>query len=177
MKQTDRSTPTVCQKKTAVQGKGGLVHGAGGVKPDGTTRRSDSNSKQSAPEPAPLEPLKKRLVTEQGPAPLYYSDECRLADLNASNGFAESYYHPNCQSPSPSPPPVPVPHNSFFSLAFSTSQVSESDSSSSTDSSLELTDTDRCHAHLALPTPSTPPAPLTLHSRRSTSRSSTSPAS
>ena len=138
-----------------MRGKGGLARGTGCVKPNGTIRRSDSNPKQSAPEPAPLEPSKKRLVIEQGPTPLYSSDECRLTDLDTSNGFVESDYHPDRQSP------PPVPHNSF-SLTFSTSQDSKSDSSSSTDPSLELTDTDHCHAHLALlygfpPLPPRPP--------------------
>jgi len=137
-----------------VRGKGGLVHGTGRVKPNGTIRRSDSNSKKVAPELAPLEPSKQRLVIEQGPTPLYCSDECRIADLNTSNGFVESDYNPDRQSP----PPPPVPHNSFSSLTFSTSQDSESDSSSSTDSSVELTDTDRCHARLA-PLYGFPPLP------------------
>jgi hypothetical protein len=82
-KQTDKAVANVRQKKNAVRGKGGLVHGTGRVKPNGTIRRSDSNSsKKSASEPAPLEPSKQRLVIEQGPTPLYCSDECRLADLN-----------------------------------------------------------------------------------------------
>ena len=154
VKQTDKSAPTIRQKKNPVRGKGGLVHGTGRVKPNGTIRRSDSNSKKSAPDPAPVEPPKQRLVIEQGPTPLYCSDECRLADLNTSNGIFESDYNPDRQSP----PPPPVPHNSFSSLAFSASQDSESDSSSSTDSSIELTDTDRCHARLA-PLYGFPPLP------------------
>ena len=153
-KQTDRSA-TIRQKKNAVRGKGGLAHGTGRVKPNGTIRRSDSNSsKKSAPEPAPGELSKQRLVIEQGPTPLYCSDECRLADLNTSRGIVESDYNPDRQSP----PPPPVPHNSFTSLAFSASQDSESDTSSSTDSSVELTDTDRCHARLA-PLYGFPPLP------------------
>ena len=158
-KQTDKAVATVRQKKNAVRGRGGLVHGTGRVKPNGTIRRSDSNSsKKSAPEPAPLEPSKQRLVIEQGPTPLYCSDECRLADINASRGIVESDYNPDRQSP----PPPPVPHNSFSSLVFSTSQDSESDSSSATDSSVELTDTDRCHARLA-PLYGFPPLPPRPH--------------
>ena len=145
-RQTDKAPPNVRQKKNAVRGKGGLVHGTGRVKPNGTIRRSDSNSsKKSAPEPAPVEQSKQRLVIEQGPTPLYCSDECRLADLNTSLGMVESDYNPDRQFP----PPPPVPHNSFSSLTFSVSQDSESDSSSSTDSSVGQTDTDRCHARLA----------------------------
>ena len=145
-----------------MRGKGGLVHGTGRVKPNGTIRRSDSNSsKKSAPEPAPVEPSKQRLVIEQGPTPLYCSDECRLSDLNPSRGIVDSDYHPDRQSL----PPPPVPHNSFSSLVFSASQDSESDSSSSTDSSVELTDTDRCHARLAplYGFPPLPPRPHLLH--------------
>ncbi|KAF9643406.1 hypothetical protein BDM02DRAFT_1507584 [Thelephora ganbajun] len=154
-KQTDKAVANIRQKKTAVRGKGGLVHGTGRVKPNGTIRRSDSNSsKKSAPESAPVEPPKQRLVIEQGPTPLYCSDECRLADLNVSHGIVESDFNPDRQSP-----PLPfVPHNSFSSIAFSASQDSESDSSSSTDSSVELTDTDRCHARLA-PLYGFPPLP------------------
>ena len=148
-----------------MRGKGDLIHGTGRVKPNGTIQRSDSNSKKSAPEPAPLEPSKQQLVIEQGPTPLYCSDECRLADLNTSNGFVESDYNPDCQSP----PPPPLPHNSFSSLAFSVSQDSESDSLSSTDSSVELTDTDRCHARLAplYGFPPLPPRPPLLHQESS----------
>ena len=88
------------QKKNAVRGRSDLVHGTGRVKPNGTIRGSDSNSsKNSAPEPAPLEPSKQRLVIEQGPTPLYCSDECRLADLNASRGIVDSDYNPDRQSP------------------------------------------------------------------------------
>jgi len=159
---TKQSAAVVRQKKNAVRGRGGLVHGTGRVKPNGTIRRSDSNSsKKSVPEPAPLEPSKQRLVIEQGPTPLYCSDECRIADLNASHGILGSDYNPDRQSP----PPPPVPHNSFSSLVFSTSQDSESDSSSSTDSSLELTDTDRCHARLA-PLYGFPPLPPRPHLAR-----------
>ena len=138
-----------------MRGKGGLVHGTGRVKPNGTIRRSDSNSsKNSTSERVSLELSKQRLVIEQGPTPLYCSDECRLADLDVSRGVVGSDYNPDRQSP----PPPPVPHNSFSSITFSASQDSESDSSSSTDSSVEPTDTDRCHARLA-PLYGFPPLP------------------
>ena len=153
-KQSDKATATVRQKKNAARGRGGLVHGTGRVKPNGAIRRSDSNSKNAVPEPAPVDPSKQKLVIEQGPTPLYCSDECRIADFNSSRGIVELDYHPDRQSP----PPPPVPHNSLSSIAFSTSQDSESDSSSSTDSSVEPTDTDRCHARLA-PLYGFPPLP------------------
>jgi len=154
-RQSDKVPVNPRQKKNPVRAKGGLVHGTGRVKPNGTIRRSDSNSsKKSAAEAAPVEPSKQRLVIEQGPTPLYCSDECRLTDLNTSRGIVELDYNPDRQSP----PPPPVPHNSFSSLVFSRSQDSESDASSSTDSSLELTDTDRCHARLA-PLYGFPPLP------------------
>ena len=158
-KQSNKATPNVRPKKGAVRGKGGLAHGTGRVKPNGTIRRSDSNSsKGSVPEPTPVEPSKQRLVIEQGPTPLYCSDQCRLVDLNASRGIVESDYNPDRQSP----PPPPVPHNSFSSIAFTTSQDSESDASSFTDLSVELTDTDRCHARLA-PLYGFPPLPPRPH--------------
>ena len=142
--QTDRAATTVRQKKNTAEG--GLVHGTGCVKPNGAIRCSDSNSsKESASEPAPVEPSKQRLIIEQGPKPLYCSYECRLADLNASRGTIDSDYNPDRQSP----PPPPISHNSFSFLAFPASQDSKSNSSSPTDSSVKLIDTDRCNAHLA----------------------------
>ncbi|KAF9783337.1 hypothetical protein BJ322DRAFT_147206 [Thelephora terrestris] len=158
-KQSDKAAATVRQKKNAVRGRGGLAHGTGRVKQNGAIRRSDSNpSKNPAPEPAPVDLSKQRLVIEQGPTPLYCSDECRIADLNTSRGIVESDFHPDRQPP----PPPPVPHNSFSSITFSTSQDSESDSSSTTDSSVGLTDTDRCHARLA-PLYGFPPLPPRPH--------------
>jgi len=49
MKQSNGSALTVRRKGDFARGKGGLAHGAGCVKPNGTIRRSDSNSKKSAP--------------------------------------------------------------------------------------------------------------------------------
>ena len=138
--------PLLSNRRKAPRGKGGLVHGTGRVKSNGTIRRSDSNSsKKPTSKPAPVKPSKQRLVVKQGPTPLYCSDECRLADLNASRSIAGSDYNPDHQSPLP----PSVPHNSFPFLAFSASQDSEDDSSSSTDSLVELIDADRCHACLA----------------------------
>ncbi|KAJ3489985.1 hypothetical protein NLI96_g1741 [Meripilus lineatus] len=68
---------------------GGLVHGTGRVKPNGTIKRSPTKDQQSQPKKAseqskPSAPVRYRTVIDQGPTPLYCSDECRLADLQSS---------------------------------------------------------------------------------------------
>ena len=117
---------------------GGLVHGTGRVKPNGTIKRSDSKKSKDAqpqqqPAPAPVAPaeapklaatLRHRTVIDQGPIPLYCSDECRLADLQSSFGAMDIHYHPDSHA---SPPLPPVPHNSSSDL----SAPEESDSASS----------------------------------------------
>ena len=135
-----------------MKGKGDLVYGTGSEKPSGVIRCPDFNSKN-----------------EQGPTPLYYTDEFRFADLNTSDGFFESDYNPHRQPPSLRP----IPHNPFPSLTFPASRYPESDfssftdsssefsdfsTSSSTDSAIELSDTDHCHARLA-PLYGFPPLP------------------
>ncbi|KAG5648321.1 hypothetical protein DXG03_004893 [Asterophora parasitica] len=70
------SSSPVRRTKTSgtVRQRGGLVQGTGRVKPNGTIRR--------APQPAPAPPVKLRTVIDQGPTPLYCSDQCQMADLN-----------------------------------------------------------------------------------------------
>ncbi|PSR72263.1 hypothetical protein PHLCEN_2v11855 [Hermanssonia centrifuga] len=118
---------------------GGLVHGTGRVKPNGTIKRPSpkdaqtSTKKPTAPAvpattPTPSAPVRHRTVIDQSPVPLYCSDECRLADLQSSQGI-DINYHPDRYS---SPPLPPVPNNSL------TSELSPSETSdSSTGSSLE----------------------------------------
>ncbi|KAF8073778.1 hypothetical protein FPV67DRAFT_1479242 [Lyophyllum atratum] len=62
-----------------VRQRGGLVQGTGRVKPNGTIKRVDSKPQ---PQPVPTVPVKLRTVIDQGPTPLYCSDECQMADLN-----------------------------------------------------------------------------------------------
>ena len=51
--------------------KGGLPHGTGRVRPNGTIKPP---------------PTKQRTVIDQGPTPLYCSDECEFADINSRRG-------------------------------------------------------------------------------------------
>ncbi|GLB38415.1 hypothetical protein LshimejAT787_0502800 [Lyophyllum shimeji] len=59
--------------------RGGLVQGTGRLRPNGSIKRADS--KPQAP-PIPAAPVRLRTVIDQGPTPLYCSDECQMADLN-----------------------------------------------------------------------------------------------
>ncbi|KAF5368158.1 hypothetical protein D9615_010199 [Tricholomella constricta] len=67
----------VRRTKTARQRGGGLVQGTGCVKPNGALKRTDSKYK-TQPQPQ----VKLRTVIDQGPTPLYCSDECQMVDLN-----------------------------------------------------------------------------------------------
>ncbi|CAL1712279.1 unnamed protein product [Somion occarium] len=137
--QTKPDAPRMQRSKTgtirARQG-GGLVHGTGRVKPNGALKRSDPtrdqqaallSSKKSVVAPEPTRPTvaRSRTVIDQGPIPLYCSDECRIADLQSSFASTGIDYHPDRHS---SPPLPPVPHNSFDDVS------SQSDSDSSSDS-------------------------------------------
>lgn len=112
------------------RGGGGLVHGTGRVKPNGALKRDTTikEPKKRATETTPLEPslvrptgpVRHRTVIDQSPVPLYCSDECRLKDLQHSQGAIDINYNPDrCVSPTI----PPAPHNSL-------SDVSESDSGS-----------------------------------------------
>ncbi|EGN98340.1 hypothetical protein SERLA73DRAFT_161157 [Serpula lacrymans var. lacrymans S7.3] len=124
-------------KNNALRTKGGgLLQGTGRVKPNGTIKRTDSSStgKNSQPQvqqPAakPAVPIKHRTVIDQGPIPLYCSDECRMTDLNRAAGAFHIGYNPERESP----PLPPVPHNSFSGMRNDV----EDDSSSATGSSVE----------------------------------------
>ncbi|KAG6918767.1 hypothetical protein DXG01_011958 [Tephrocybe rancida] len=60
----------VRRTKSGARQRGGLVQGTGRVKPNGAL-------KETKPQPVRL-----RTVIDQGPTPLYCSDECHLVDLN-----------------------------------------------------------------------------------------------
>ncbi|KAI0372296.1 hypothetical protein BV20DRAFT_110885 [Pilatotrama ljubarskyi] len=91
----------------------GLVHGTGRVKPNGTIKRSPTKvsppqdlKSDAPPEPSkPSAPVRHRTVIDQSPAPLYCSDECRLADLQATHSAFDINYNPE-RCGSPRPPPV-----------------------------------------------------------------------
>jgi hypothetical protein len=123
-----------CTRRTKTgplkQRGGGLVHGTGRVKPNGTIKRSDSTSSTKAQPVAPSAPkstvpAKTRTVIDQGPVPLYCSDECQTRDLVSMHGALDVDYNPNRHSP----PLPPVPHNSY------STPESESDSGTSAGSS------------------------------------------
>ncbi|KAI6098898.1 hypothetical protein EDD17DRAFT_1810465 [Pisolithus thermaeus] len=105
-------------KATKVKG-GGLTHGTGRIRPAVNRLESMASKNRSSP-PAPSQqppsrPSKSapqpklRTVIDQGPIPLYCSDECRLKDLSRLDDAFSIDYNPN----STSPPLPPVPHNSF----------------------------------------------------------------
>ncbi|KAH8096994.1 hypothetical protein BXZ70DRAFT_1065753 [Cristinia sonorae] len=137
---------------------GGLVHGTGRVKPNGTIKRSHTKKASATPAPPAVEapkpsaPVRHRTVIDQGPIPLYCSDECRLADLQSS--------FDNNPDRHAFPPLPPVPHNSFSDL----SATEESDSSSASGKSpVNQQPASEAYAALAriydLP-PCPPPPPL-----------------
>lgn len=127
---------TTRSKSGAVQSRGGLVHGTGRVKPNGAVKRSDfAVAGKGVPtvtppsQPQPAAPLKHRTVIDQGPIPLYCSDECQMSDLHSSSGVLSADYDPHRES-------TPVaPHHSYTALV--SGFETESDSSSGGVSSVE----------------------------------------
>ncbi|KAI6147093.1 hypothetical protein BKA82DRAFT_809051 [Pisolithus tinctorius] len=101
------------QRTKANKGKGGgLAHGTGHIRPavDSNPSKNRSRSPPSQQPPSKSAPQPKlRTVIDQGPIPLYCSDECRFKDLARLDGAFSIDYNPN----SASPPFPPVPHNSF----------------------------------------------------------------
>ncbi|KAG6332814.1 hypothetical protein ID866_6278 [Astraeus odoratus] len=96
---------------------GGLLQGTGRVRPYGALKRTDSDAPKARAAPQqqqqhstkPAVPTKLRTVIDQGPIPLYCSDECRLSDISRLDGAYSIDYDPRRTSP----PLPPVPHNSF----------------------------------------------------------------
>ncbi|KAI0667665.1 hypothetical protein C8Q78DRAFT_315888 [Trametes maxima] len=96
----------------------GLVHGTGRVKPNGTIKRSptkdasaqDLRSDAAPPPPKSSAPARHhRTIIDPTPAPLYCSDECKLADLQANHSALDINYNPDrCGSPQHSPVPRAV---------------------------------------------------------------------
>lgn len=121
---------TTRTKSGTIRARGGLLHGTGRVKPNGAVKRSDSATvAPTAPPSAPAQPaapVKQRTVIDQGPIPLYCSDECRMSDLNSVYGVLSADYDPHREA-TPA-----VPHNSFTTLC-----ETESDSSSGGVSSVD----------------------------------------
>ena len=65
--------PPSSPRKSTKGKKGGLPNGTGRVRPNGTIK------------PPPV-PTKQRTIIDQGPTPLYCSDECEFADINSRRG-------------------------------------------------------------------------------------------
>lgn len=177
--QSDSTTRTSRTKIGAGRAKNGLLQGTGCVKPNGAIKRSDSaatasKGRASPSQPQqPVAPVKHRTIIDQGPIPLYCSDECRLQDLAKRDGVYPLDYHPDRSSP-----PLPrVPHNSFEGRYCESEDESTSASGSSFDSGFSsaspLITGSRSMATLAAlyNFPPLPPAPPMLSPVDSTSSS------
>lgn len=112
------------------------MHGTGRVKPNGAVKRSDSatamKSTPSPPAPAqiqPAAPLKQRTIIDQGPIPLYCSDDCRIKDLIVMSGVLSIDHDPHREAT------LVVPNSSYTSM--NSGCETESDSSSGGVSSVE----------------------------------------
>ncbi|KAI0087022.1 hypothetical protein BDY19DRAFT_986340 [Irpex rosettiformis] len=153
---SEQSQTRVARNKTVRARNGGLVHGTGRVKPNGTIKRpSPSNptaarKQASAPVPPPsptlpaqpTAPVRHRTVIDPSPTPLYCSDECRLADMQSISGLNINYNPERHGSPTV---PTTAPSRA----------VNEEDSSdSSIGSSLE-SEVSSVSARSSSPTPST----------------------
>lgn len=177
--QSDSTTRASKTKTGAIRAKNGLLQGTGRVKPNGAIKRSDSTTvankaRATPPQPQqPVAPVKHRTIIDQGPIPLYCSDECRLQDLARLDGAYPLNYHPDRSSP-----PLPrVPHNSFEGRYCESEDESTSASGSSLDSGFSCSSptitVSRSMATLAAlyNFPPLPPAPPILSSVDSMSSS------
>ncbi|EMD40173.1 hypothetical protein CERSUDRAFT_112384 [Gelatoporia subvermispora B] len=161
--------PAVRRAKT-VRPRGGLVHGTGRVRPNGTLKRVDSakESSKRTPPPAPVaaavattttataapQPPRMRTVIDQTPAPLYCSDECRLEDLQNSQGGLDIKFDPRrCASPIL----PPVPPNSVSDV--SGPEDTDSSSGASVESRMGLVSPVSATASTLAPAPSATSAP------------------
>src|SRR6267154_3068103 len=171
-------------KTAAGRTKSGLLQGTGRVKANGAIKRSDSTTAankvrtsppqaQAQPPVKPSPPVKQRTVIDQGPIPLYCSDECRFNDLARLDGAYPLDYHPDRSSP-----PLPrVPHNSFEGRYCESEDETTSASGSSLDSGFSFSSqpvtVSRSMATLAAlyNFPPLPPAPPIMSAVDSTSSS------
>ncbi|EKM79454.1 hypothetical protein AGABI1DRAFT_114016 [Agaricus bisporus var. burnettii JB137-S8] len=91
-----QSSPTKKDRKPAARTRGGLVQGTGRMKPNGTIK-SASKSPQAS-----TKPVKYRTIIDQGPLPLYCSEECRRLDDQASSGSVDTERSSSSSIPSES---------------------------------------------------------------------------
>ncbi|EIW81000.1 hypothetical protein CONPUDRAFT_165236 [Coniophora puteana RWD-64-598 SS2] len=85
---------------------GGLLQGTGRVRPNGAIKRTDSTSASKPPaqqSTKPAAPVKHRTVIDQGPIPLYCSDECRMQDIPRFDAAFPHDYNPDRESAPYSP--------------------------------------------------------------------------
>lgn len=81
-----KKDPSATKRKVTVRTRGGIVQGTGRMKPNGTIKRADPISKSQQGAQNTTKPIKYRTIIDQGPLPLYCSDECRRQDDEASAG-------------------------------------------------------------------------------------------
>ncbi|KAI0720616.1 hypothetical protein C8T65DRAFT_567580 [Cerioporus squamosus] len=137
----------------------GLVHGTGRVKPNGTIKRSPTKDapqdikSDALPPSKPIAPVRHRTIIDQTPAPLYCSDECRLADLQSYHSAIDINYHPErCASPQL----PPVPPNSVTELP-SSQDDSDCSSGASFESRSSMSSPSSATAHTSAPAPKSDP--------------------
>ncbi|PPQ67724.1 hypothetical protein CVT25_009328 [Psilocybe cyanescens] len=116
---TNNSTPPPPPPSSPKKTKGrtgGLVNGTGRLRHNGTVKP-----------PPPTVVMKQRLVIDQGPIPLYCSDECQIADLTTNR--REAPHDPAREEPVSEPPIPYTPSSETGSDLSSTSSRSRSSTS------------------------------------------------
>ena len=141
---SSKSDANQATRSRAAAGKargGGLLQGTGRVRPNGAIKRTDSAAATKAPlqqATKPAAPVKHRTVIDQGPIPLYCSDECRMQDISRFDAAFPHDYNPDRES-APYSPVSPKNSYSQSELEDDSSSGSSLDSalSSSSDSNYE----------------------------------------
>ncbi len=126
------------------------------MKPNGAIKRSPTKdaapdaTSNTIPTSKPAASVRHRMVIDQTPAPLYCSDECRLADLQSYHSAIDIKYNPDrCTSPRL----PPVPPNSVSDI-----HGSQDDSDCSSGASYESRSSTSSPIHTSA-TSQTPPPP------------------
>ncbi|KAF9483376.1 hypothetical protein BDN70DRAFT_799946 [Pholiota conissans] len=122
--------PPSSPRKKGAPRKAGLVNGTGRLQPNGTIK--------PPPAPAAAPAMRKRIIIDQGPTPLYCSDECKLADLARTRRGAP--LDPHAEESVASPKKV-------FSTGASDSDASSADGSPKR----AMTSMDRFNAYYGFP--------------------------
>lgn len=134
--------PKILPRNKSNVGRTKGQHGPGtgrGNKSNGAAHRRDDHSSSNAvaaqPVPKATSPTKTRLVIDQGPSPLYCSDECQYEALNGDLGALSLDYDPNRESP----PQQRNQSNNLGLVHFGPSSQTESESSLSSLESMAST--------------------------------------